>query len=69
MTNEDRIKKFERRLKRYSNGYEGMAWSVRDKIETFYDELWKLHDTGALDSKDDDIAIKILNAIDDAFER
>jgi hypothetical protein len=38
-------------------------------IQKFYDELFRLHDDGALPSDQDEIALKILNAIDDAMGR
>ena len=40
-------------------------WSITQEIEKFYDELWKLHEDAALSCKDDEIALKVLNAIDD----
>ena len=43
-------------------------WTVWDMIDEFYNKLWKLHEDGALDSKNDNIAIKILNVIDDERE-
>lgn len=44
-------------------------WSITQEIEKFYDELWKLHESAALSCEDDDIAIKVINAIDNALGR
>jgi hypothetical protein len=38
-------------------------------VEDFYIKLWELHDSGALPNDQDDIAIKIINAIDEAMGR
>ena len=38
-------------------------------IEDFYDKLWKLYEDAALTINGDEIALKILNAIDNALER
>jgi len=41
-----------------------------DKIEKFYDELWKLHEEGALEyPTEDEKVVSILNAIDVALGR
>ena len=38
-------------------------------VEDFYAKLWKLHDSGALSHDQDEIAIKIITAIDNAMGR
>lgn len=48
--------------------YRAPKWSVVQLIDKLYSELWKLHDSGALSSHDDKVALRVVNAIDDALD-
>ena len=45
------------------------TWSITQEIDKFYDELFKLHEDAGLSPDDDEVALKVLNAIDEAMGR
>ena len=45
------------------------TWSIAQEIEKFYDELWKLYTDASLSCEDDEIAMDVINAIDNAMEK